>query len=356
MKKPTILAVDDDTIILDTYEAIIEDTYNLHLVPSAQEALDFLNSHRRVDLILLDIMMPEIDGYETCRQIRENPLFSDVKVLLVSSKMMLEDRLRGYQVGADDYITKPFEAGELLAKIEVFLRLKNAEQISRIKTNIIDLLNHETRTPLTGIFGCVELLRESPNLTNQERYFVNQIQEYGDALLRTCEKITLLGDLKSGTIRLNETTFPLGIILSECQRNLKRKLNDKQLSFQTQVEDDLCIFGDAKLLGIVVDSLLDNAAKFARERSAVVVTAKTMREYARIEVSNEGEKIAPELQEDIFGELFVKDLGHHHEGQGLSLAIARRIIEAHDGTLSVSNHSNGPVFTIDIKLQHDVSS
>src|SRR5687768_14804403 len=166
--KAIILAVDDDAIILETYQAILDNEYNLHFASSAEEALNFLNAHPRVDLILLDIVMPQIDGYETRRRIRENPLFSNVKIILVSSKMRLEDKLHGYEIGADDYITKPFDASELLAKIKVFLRLKTVEEINKIKTNFISLLHHETRTPLTGIFGYTTLLQQSANLRSEE--------------------------------------------------------------------------------------------------------------------------------------------------------------------------------------------
>jgi len=147
--KPNLLAIDDDPIILDMYQAMLDVDYNIHLASSGEEGLALLNSNPRIDVILLDIMMPGLDGYQTCQRIRQNALFSHVKIILVSSKVKLDERLLGYQVGADDYITKPFEASELLAKIKVFLRLKTAEEIDRIKTNFITLFNHEARTPLT---------------------------------------------------------------------------------------------------------------------------------------------------------------------------------------------------------------
>ena len=347
--KATILAVDDDVIILDMYQVILEESYNLHLVSSAESALDFLNFHPRVDLILLDIVMPKIDGYQTCRRIRESPLLSGVKVILVSSKMMLEDKLHGYEIGADDYITKPFDASELVAKVKVFLRLKNAEEINKIKTNFINLLNHETRTPLTGIFGYASLLRQSANLTSQEKYFVEEIQRCGETLLRSCEKTLLLSDLKSGTISIDKTRTPLSMFFSDYQQRLKEKTADKQCTFQIQSTEDLWIYVDPKLFGMAIEALLDNALKFARDATVVQVTAKTLNDRLHIEVANEGDKIPLEQQEDIFNELSVQDVAHHHQGHGLSLAIARRVIEAHEGTITVTNHENGPVFIIDIQ-------
>jgi two-component system, sensor histidine kinase and response regulator len=347
--KPTILAVDDDPIILDMYEAILSDAYNLYTVSSGEEALDFLNSHPRVDLILLDLMMPGMDGYETCQKIRENPLFSHMKVILVSAKVMLEDRLQGYEIGADDYITKPFQGSELVAKVKVFLRLKNAEEIDRIKTNFITLLNHEARTPLTTMLGYAAFLKESPNLDNQEKRFVDQIIKYGNALSRSSEKTVLLSDLKSGNVRLEKQKIYLNDVFAECQSKFSKEAEEKHLSLQFRNVSDLWIDGDLKLLRFALEALVDNAIKFAREETSVEVTVKTAGDRIQVEIANDGEKIPIENREDIFEELLVQDIEHHHQGHGLSLAITRRIVEAHEGTLSVKDHDNGPAFVIEIK-------
>ena len=347
--RPAILAVDDDPIILDIYQAILDESYSLYLISSGQEALDFLNSHPRVDLILLDIVMPEMDGYEICQRVRENPLFSHVKVILVSSKVLLEDRLRGYQVGADDYITKPFEGSELRAKVKVFLRLKTAEEIDRIKTNFITLLTHEARTPLTSILGFAALLQESPNLTEKEKYFVEQIVRCGQALSRSSEKTVLLSNLKSGSIRIEKGKIRLNDFLADCQWKFTKEAEGKHLSFQLHMDADPWIHADPNLLGIAFEALLDNAVKFAREGTIVEVAVKAVRDRIQIEIGNEGEKIPDGYRENIFNELSVQDIEHHHQGHGLSLAIARRIVEAHEGTLTVKNHDNGPVFIFDLK-------
>jgi len=354
--KPTILAVDDDPIILDMYEAILSDAYSLHMVSSGEEALNFLNSHPRVDLILLDLMMPGIDGYQTCQKVRENPLFSHVKVILVSAKVMLEDRLQGYEIGADDYITKPFQGSELLAKVKVFLRLKTAEEIDRIKTNFITLLNHEARTPLTTMLGYAALLQESPNLDDQEKRFIGQIIKYGNALSRSSEKTVLLSDLKSGNIRIEKQKIYLNDVFAECKSKFTKEAEGKHLSLQVRNVADLWIDGDLKLLRFAFDTLLDNAIKFAREGTVVEITVKATQNKIQVEIANDGEKIPAEHREDIFDELSVQDVEHHHQGHGLSLAITRRIAEAHEGTLSVKDHANGPVFMIDLKASEDLMS
>jgi signal transduction histidine kinase len=266
---------------------------------------------------------------------------------LVSSKVTLEDRLRGYEAGADDYITKPFEGAELLAKVKVFLRLKDVEEIDRLKTNFITLLTHETRTPLTGILGFAALIRDSPSLGEKENYFLDQIARCAHVLSRLSEKTVLLSDLKTGKIRIEKGKIHLTDILAECHSKLTAAAQGKQLLFSSRIDPDLWIHGDPNLIAIAFDVLLDNAVKFAREGTVVDVAANVKRPHIVVEVANDGEQIPAEHHEDIFDELSVRDVDHLHQGHGLSLAIARRIIESHEGVLSVTNRDNGPVFVID---------
>ncbi len=173
--KSTILAIDDDPIILDIYGAILNDLYDVTLAVSGEEALSMLDLNPKIDLILLDIMMPGMNGYDVCAKIRANPKLAHVKVILVSAKSLVEERLQGYEIGADDYITKPFEEEELLAKIKVFLRLKTMEEINSLTGSLLVLLSHETRTPLNGILGFADILKISPNLDQDEKDFIDHI-------------------------------------------------------------------------------------------------------------------------------------------------------------------------------------
>ena len=344
MKHGTILAIDDDSIILETYRALLESDYHIHLAGSAEEAFDWLDRHPHVDVILLDVLMPTIDGYEVCRRIRDDRRLVDVKIIFVSAKVRVEERLQGYDLGADDYLTKPFESSELLAKIKVFMRLKNVEEIDKIKTDFINLLYHETRTPLTGILGYAALLRQSPRLSPEEISFVEQIQRSGELILRSCEKTMLLSDLKSGNIAVQRARIPLSMVLA------KEQLEGapRRRALCVRGDADLWIHADPKLLGIVMDILLDNAIKFSAQETAVEVNVESAAGRVRIEVANQGEPIMPEQQETIFSEFAVRDVSHHHNGQGLNLAIARRIVEAHDGTLTISNGASGPVFAVEM--------
>ncbi len=163
-----ILLVDDNPTNIAILEEILEEDYQVAIAMCGEEALaaapDF-----RPDMILLDVMMPGIDGYETCRQIRANPTLKNTKIIMVSAKALVSERLQGYEAGANDYITKPFNKDELLAKVRVYLRLKCVEEVDQLKSNVITLLNHESGTPLHIILLAVDLLQLEDDMDAEQQ-------------------------------------------------------------------------------------------------------------------------------------------------------------------------------------------
>ncbi|MBU2510474.1 response regulator [bacterium] len=148
-----ILAVDDDLANLNIITEILSDDYDVKTVESGEKALSVIDDFSP-DLVLLDIMMPGIDGYEVCKIIRSNPRLANTKVLFLSAKELLEDRLTGYDSGGDDYITKPFDEEELVAKIKVFLRLKYEEEI-RSLNKIVENGQPEVFNKISQYFSSV---------------------------------------------------------------------------------------------------------------------------------------------------------------------------------------------------------
>ncbi|MBN2314035.1 MAG: response regulator [Sedimentisphaerales bacterium] len=122
-----ILAVDDDPNNIAILEELLDDRFELKISSSGEQALEIAREFQP-DMILLDIMMPGIDGYEVCRRLREYDALKDTKIIMLSARAMNSDQLKGYQAGADDYITKPFDGDEFLEKVNVNLNLKNAEE------------------------------------------------------------------------------------------------------------------------------------------------------------------------------------------------------------------------------------
>ena len=191
-----VLIVDDIPHNVEILETSLEDKYILETASSGEKALEIIPRFRP-DLILLDIMMPGIDGYEVCRRIKANEYLSYIKIILVTGKALVEERLKGYEVGADDYVTKPFVIRELEAKIKVFLNLKRSLEIDQLKTDLLILFAHEPRTPLNGIIGGSDLLMLDNSLNESNRQTVQLISESGHRLLNFIDKTMFLCEMKS---------------------------------------------------------------------------------------------------------------------------------------------------------------
>ncbi len=167
-EKRKILAVDDNPTNLAVIEELLGSQYDLITVSTGQDALK-LAEEFRPDLILLDIMMSGIDGYEVCRRIRMNSSLWYTRIIIVSAKAMVSERLKGYQAGADDYLTKPYDAEELLAKVRVHLRLKPIKAIQQTEQNLLNTLYGKTNALLNSLIELAETLKSDENIAIDKR-------------------------------------------------------------------------------------------------------------------------------------------------------------------------------------------
>jgi signal transduction histidine kinase len=340
-----ILIVDDDLSSVRLLERVLEKSYVLETAYDGQEALDAIPKFRP-DLILLDIDMPGMDGYETCRRIRAEENFKLIKVLLVSGHSDLEERLRGYEVGADDYVAKPFDNSELRAKVNVFARLKRAEEIDSIKSNLLSLFSHETRTPLASIMGISELMTFDESLSEDTRARISLIYKSSIDLYRFVEKAALLSNLKNGmSLQCIEGAVRQHLVSIAQGRDLFAK--EKDIDIVVDCPANITVSADWNTLDEVLGYILDNAVKYSKQGSKVTARAEADKDVCTIEIVDKGEGIDPSWLDTIFDEFAVRDLMHHQKGQGLSLAIAKQVVELHSGEIEVnSKPGEGATFTV----------
>ncbi len=166
--KAKVLAVDDNPANLAIMREMIAGEHLLMTAESGEAALKIAYEFRP-DITLLDIMMPGLDGYAVCRRMRADPRLTTNKIIMVSAKALVSERLQGYAAGADDYVTKPFEEKELLAKIRVFLRLKTATEMDHLKMGMKSLLGPEMNARLSGIILPSSILMSDTDLEGIER-------------------------------------------------------------------------------------------------------------------------------------------------------------------------------------------
>lgn len=342
-----ILIVDDRPTNVEVLKKVFGSEYQVETAESGAEAL--VQAHAfQPDIILLDVMMPGIDGYETCRQLRSAPDLSHAKILMVSAKTRLEERLRGYDAGADDYITKPFDQHELRAKVHVYSQLKSLQEVDRLKSNILSLLSHELRTPLTGVLGPLQLLMRKRDLSaSKQQEFLETAYHSVINLSELIDKAMLLVELKAGLRELRLIDGELEEIVRQSLDDVAPQALARDIQVQLDVTGVSAVRMDRALMARVVVALLENAIRFSPEAEPVMVSVCHTDASVCLTVQDRGAGIEADMLATIFDGLVTTDSLHHRDGQGLSLAIASQIVRRHGGQINVKSQPGaGSIFTL----------
>ncbi len=354
MKKITkILIVDDEPQNVQVMKELLSfhPQYECREVFSGEEALSLLETYFP-EIILLDVMMPGLDGYEVCRRIRNQNGHKFSKIIMVSGKSMIDDRLKGYDVGADDYLTKPYVEHELIAKLKVYSKLNRMEEVDTLKSMALNILNHETKTPLNGIILGSELLREFDGLPEKAKLYVELVRESGLKIQELVEKISRYYFIKDGI----EKNLSNNFLQSEICSVIKGLgfVSKGKVAIRCDCDKNIQFTADWDLLRESIGYVIDNAKKNSPESGVITINCWKKSTEIYIHIEDQGTGIEPSLTERVFDGLFMPDLLHHRQGTGLGLAIAKEIVEEHGGRISCKNREScGTIFEIVLQDQAD---
>lgn len=342
-----ILIVDDHPTNIAVLEELLGDTYPLSIATSGEEALSLVGAVCPA-LILLDVMMPGINGYETCRRLRALAPLHPPKIIMVSAKALVSERLRGYEAGADDYITKPFEAQELLAKVRVYLQLKSIEEVEQLKSQMLTLLNHEMRTPLNGLITPLQLLRTETEMVTEERQLLLELASHSATRLqRLCDKVGTLSAMHAGPWDMQCVTVDLREVVRSAIASVTEEAVERSVTLAMALPEVVLTCCDVQQMQEVVITLLDNAIRFSPPGRPVHVHVAREEACCTIRVTDTGAGIDPAYLPRVFEAFAPADIAHHTAGHGMSLAIAQQITLAHQGTLHVESAQGvGTTFTV----------
>jgi two-component system, NarL family, sensor histidine kinase BarA len=391
-EQPLILIVDDSAESVEVLGKILADICDIQYALSGPEALTLVEK-RLPDLILLDVMMPGMDGYQVCEALKRSTRTRDVPVIFVTAKSDPDSELRALGAGAVDFIHKPIIRQLVRARVNLHLALKAREQelhllnaelaqrvidrtqvlsdalvraegANRAKTVFLAKMSHELRTPMNAILGFAHLLgREvtEPRLVDR----VAKIRDAGQRLLGIINDILEVSRLEADKVRIESIDFPLTSVLDATEDAWRERARAKGLKLVREVDPALpaMLRGDPVRLRQILTNFLSNAIKFS-ERGRITLRAQLLDAakedlVVRFEVEDQGIGIGEQEQATMFDSFEQADnsLTRKYGGAGLGLAICKHLTQTMGGKIGVSStHGQGSRFWITLKLRRSAAA
>ncbi len=383
-----VLVVDDITDNVELLGLDLEDAgYEIIAAYSGEEALECAEA-TRPDAILLDVMMPGIDGYEVTRRLKARPELAQIPVILLTARGFDEALLEGFEAGAHDYLTKPYQAEVLLARLGAAVRVKrahdtilemnrelerarnDADRASRFKSEFLSSMSHELRTPLNGVIGMTDLALET-DLPAEARQYISTAHRCGQALLSVINDILDFSKIEAGKIELECIDFDLRGSVEEALEIVGMRAHDKGLTLTTLFDHDVPgrVRGDPARIRQILLNLLNNAIKFTEEGGVTLRVVRDAGESAkcariRFEVVDTGIGIPRDRLCLLFESFSQVDASttRKYGGTGLGLAICNRLVRLMEGEIGVeSTEGQGSTFwfaldfTVAEDMDHDAA-
>jgi signal transduction histidine kinase len=358
---PSILVVDDEPNGFSVIEALLfREGYQLTYASSGRDALAQLDEIKP-DVILLDVMMPDMDGIEVCRQIRANPQWQHIPIIMVTALSSKEDLALCLEAGADDFLSKPVNKLELRARVRSMLRIKQQydtlKATLQLREDMANMVVHDLRTPITVILAGSQLLsiQKPPDDPDQQR--LHLIQTAAQKLNSMTNDLLVLAKLDAGKLLLNRSQIDLSALASLILADFQEIARTKKLQIESHLpEEGHWILADRNLLHRAIDNLLSNAVKFSPSGSRIVFrveyppqATESADVQVRIQVADFGPGVPLELQKQIFAKYEIGNMVSGTAQIGLGLTFCKMVAEAHRGRIFVEeNQPKGAIFTIEL--------
>jgi two-component system, sensor histidine kinase and response regulator len=368
----SILIVDDNPQNLQVLGRLLQErNCEIEFATNGIAALDWLDS-RKFDLVLLDINMPEMDGYQVCKKVRSQKRFDNIPVIFLSADNDRESILKGFEMGGQDFVTKPFDSRELIIRVKTHIDLKNSlenlEKLNRsleekvnertlqlsvanenlakmnlklteldnAKAEFLNLISHEIRTPLNGIILPVELLKDTGSPSE-----IKDLIEILDSSVKRLEKFSLnallITRLKTRSSEIRKELINVEAVIAEAIEQEQPSTLVKNLTIKYLQNPGVNgINGDPELVRKCILNILDNAITFSPPDGIIEILIIREDQYVIVEIRDNGDGMPAEIIEK-GAELFSRGREYNDKSTGIGLPLAKLIMEAHDGTIELKN-------------------
>jgi two-component system sensor histidine kinase/response regulator len=365
-----ILIAEDDAITRKTVaECLIKKGFNIFEASNGIEAFTLMID-QNINIAVLDWMLPGMSGIEVCKSIREKLKASYVFIIMLTAKNEKEEVLEGFEAGVDEYLTKPLNLQELIARIKVGQRIVQLQQKLEEKQNelyktnerknqFIGIAAHDLRNPVISIRGFSELLlKDSKELSEEQREFLHIIHSTSRNMLAMINDLLDISRIESGKLKLSQKPGSLNKLILERIRLISLQATKKHITIHKELSNTPEITFDPQRLGQAVDNLISNAIKFAPIGSSVYLNLHHDGDIVKFSVSDEGPGIPPEEQHLLFSEFHRLSIQPTagETSTGLGLAIAKKIIEAHDGFIEFESQEGlGSTFSLILPISRTIN-
>ncbi|PSM57203.1 hypothetical protein C4L39_13370 [Clostridium diolis] len=358
-----ILIVDDNPNNIQVVATIIsENGYELGIAMNAIEAYKFLEENIP-ELILLDVDMPEIDGFEVCSTLKKSSKYKDIPIIFLTVQDEKDDIVKAFDLGAVDYVTKPFNRKELVSRVRTHISLKKTkdelnkknlelERTLEMKDEFLSIISHEFRTPLNVISSAIQAMNYicCNELSDKAKKYLRMIRQNTFRQLRLVNNLLDITRINAGRIKINKKNVDIVFLTKSIIESIYTyvALKSIDVTFVSLIEKKIIGIDDEKYERILLN-LLSNATKFTPEGKPIIVTLSSINDKICIEVKDKGIGI-PEDKANIIFERFGQvdsSLSRQAEGAGIGLSLVKKFVESLGGSISVKSElGKGSAFTI----------
>lgn len=324
-----------------------------HVVIEAENGIAVIDkvNAEACDVILLDVMMPQMDGLETCRQLKQNPATAHIPVLIVSALSDKAQRLEGIEAGANDYLAKPIDPRDVLLRVrnacyakqlydQVQETLAALRELETVRDNLTNMIVHDMRSPLMGITGYLEILEMSAGekLAPDDLTILRDARSSGLVLVGMVNSLLDISRLEQGKMPLDVTESDMDVLIQAALDSLGSLTKQVSLHYQKQ-SPPVLVNGDAGLITRIIANLVANAIKFTPEGKTVTVSVKRNDDGVTLYVADTGYGIPPEYHETIFEKFGQVELRQQRKmySTGLGLTFCKLAVEAQGGEIGVES-------------------
>ena len=350
-----ILIIDDEPDNFDVIEALLDsEDYQLTYVANGIQGLNLLEVFQP-DVILLDVMMPQMNGLQFCQQFKSNPVWKHIPIIMVTALNSKEDLSECIAVGADDFISKPVNGTELRSRVRSMLRIKqqydSLQEAVQLREDLSNMIVHDLRNPLTSIILSAEMLRVGNLSPERQVQKSTQIIAAGQQLQSMIDSILLMAKLDSGKLKLQPSDVDIRELCTSAVLDIQPVINHKDLEVIAQLPDHSNLISlDKNLFRRVIDNLLSNAIKFTRPHTKIILHLEYLTSgKIKLQVADSGPGVKEELRDVIFNKYEIGTFKKAASQIGLGLAFCKMTVEAHGGQIQVAaNQPQGAIFTVEI--------